>query len=356
MSKPANTKIIGAFVVGGIVLGIVAVLIFGGAGLFQERRKFVSYFEGSVSGLSNGASVVFRGVKIGSVTDISLWYDPKDMTFLIPVIFEIELDRISVVKGAVRTNDIKALIEKGLRAELQLQSFVTGQLMIELDFHPEKNARFVGGKSHYEEIPTLPTKMQEIAKTLDKFPFDEFATKLTSAIDNIASQVQQIQLSKTLENADKALDEIRGLIETLNSSVTPIAASLDETIRDGQKLIQRLDSQVDPLSKGIEKAVGEARSVFADTRKLVQKVDGQSGKTMSSLQTALESANVALKRAETALNSLADMTSENSNLRYQLADMMEELSAAARSIRVLADYLERNPDALIRGKAPKGGR
>jgi paraquat-inducible protein B len=355
MSKPANTKMIGAFVLGGIVLGIVAVLVFGGAGLFRERKQFVSYFEGSVSGLNNGAPVVFRGVKIGYVTDISLWYDPKDMTFRIPVIYQVEMDRISIVGGVRKKSNLKALIEKGLRAQLQLQSFVTGQLMIELDFHPEKKARFVGMKNHYEEIPTLPTKLQEIAKTLDKFPFDEFATKLTSAIDNIASQVQQIQVSRTMENVDKTLGDIRRLIDNLNSSVTPIVASLNETIRDGQKLIQRLESKVDPLSNGVEKAVGEARAMFTDTRKLVQKVDGQSGKAMSSLQTALESANVALKRAEVAVNSLADMTSENSNLRYQLSGMMEELTAAARSIRILAEYLERNPDALIRGKGPKGG-
>ena len=345
----------GAFVLGGIVLSIGAVLIFGGAGLFKDRTQFVSYFEGSVSGLNNGAPVVFRGVKIGSVTDVSLWYDPKDMTFRIPVVFQIERDRISVVGGAVGKANVKALVEKGLKAQLQLQSFVTGQLMVELDFHSEKETRFVGGKTHYEEIPTLPTKMQEIAKTLDKFPFDEFATKLTSAIENVASQVQKIQLSKTMENVDKALDEVRRLVETLNNAVPPITASLEEAIRDGQKLIQRLESEVDPLSKGAEKAVGEVRNMFADTRKLVQKVDGQSGKAMSSLQTALESANVALKRAETALNSLADMTSDNSNLRYQFTGMVEELAAAARSIRVLAEYLERNPDALIRGKAPKGG-
>jgi paraquat-inducible protein B len=356
MSKPANTKMIGAFVLGGIVLALVAVVIFGGAGLFEERQRFVSYFEGSVSGLNNGAPVVFRGVKIGSVTDISLWYDPKDMMFRIPVIYEIELDRISVVGGGRHKSNIKAFIEKGLRAQLQLQSFVTGQLMIELDFHPEAEANVIGGKSHYEEIPTLPTKLQQIAKTLDKFPFDEFATKLTSAIDNIATQVQQIQVSKTMENVDKTLHEIRLLIENLNSSVTPIAASLNETIRDGHKLIQRLDSQVDPLAEDVGKAVGEARAMFSDTRKLVQKVDGQSGKAMSSLQTALESANVALNRAATTLNSLSDMTSENSSLRYQFTGMMQELTAAARSIRVLAEYLERNPDALIRGKAPKGGR
>jgi paraquat-inducible protein B len=164
MSKPASKALIGGFVVGAIGLVIAGVLIFGSAKFLQETFKFVMYFEGSVKNLNVGSPVVFRGVKIGTVTDILLRYDPEDMSIKIPVIIEIEPDRVEVIGGIPREPDpeltISELVERGLRAMLQMQSFVTGQLMVELDFHPDKPIKLVGGDTGYPEIPTIPSPPQ----------------------------------------------------------------------------------------------------------------------------------------------------------------------------------------------------
>src|SRR5512143_1986566 len=96
MSKKANKTLIGAFVVGAIALIIAGVVIFGSGKLFAPVRKFVMVFAGSVKGLNVGSAVIFRGVKIGAVTDIQLRVDPKNMTAVIPVYVEIDPRKITV--------------------------------------------------------------------------------------------------------------------------------------------------------------------------------------------------------------------------------------------------------------------
>ncbi len=136
MSKKVNKTAIGLFVIGGLILLMVGIVVFGSGLLFKRTIKFVLYFDGSVKGLSIGAPVMFRGVSIGAVKDISLIYDSKTGTIMLPVIVEIEQGRI---KGAPSFGDFggdKKMIELGLRGKLEIYSFLTSQLMISFDFYP----------------------------------------------------------------------------------------------------------------------------------------------------------------------------------------------------------------------------
>jgi len=147
MSKPANKKLIGVFVVVVVGLIVVAILLLGSGRLFRHYPKFVMYFEGSVQGLSVGSPVLFRGVKVGSVTDIAMDFNPSDLSILIPVYVEGKADTSSrdMLKGdrtALQEEVVQALIKKGLRAQLEMQSVVTGQLVIALDFHPGTKGQF----------------------------------------------------------------------------------------------------------------------------------------------------------------------------------------------------------------------
>src|SRR4030042_3764548 len=139
MSKQANKTMIGAFVVGATALVVAGVLVFGSAKFLKERHPFVMYFDGSVQGLDVGASVVFRGVKVGTVTDIELRTDPVNLTIQIPVFIEIEMDRLkrtgTLPLKRTPAEGMKLLVERGLRAQLELQSLVTGKLLVNLDFH-----------------------------------------------------------------------------------------------------------------------------------------------------------------------------------------------------------------------------
>lgn len=137
MSKEANKTLIGAFVVGAVFLLVAAVLIFGSGKFFRKTYKAVMFFEGSIKGLNVGSPVMFRGVKVGTVTDINLILYAKDLSMRTTVIAEFDPERWTLVGG--ERGDVKRLqlvIDRGLRAQLQMQSFVTGQLMIALDFFP----------------------------------------------------------------------------------------------------------------------------------------------------------------------------------------------------------------------------
>src|SRR4029077_17034689 len=138
MAKRTNPKLIGGFVVGALLLTIIGVLAFGGGQFLKPKAKGVIYFQGSLGGLDVGAPVTFRGVKIGTVTNIVIEYDIANQVLHIPVYFELETDKFQVVSGQRNpVKNIDALISRGLRGQLETLSMVTGQVSINFDFHPE---------------------------------------------------------------------------------------------------------------------------------------------------------------------------------------------------------------------------
>jgi paraquat-inducible protein B len=172
VSKQENKKAIGAFVVVALALAVGAIVVFGSGKFFVKRYQFVAFFQGSVKGLRVGAPVVFRGVKIGAVTDMMIYAnrsDPSNRSFEIPVILEIEGGNIQSIGPEIKDQKqyIQALINSGLRAQLQMQSLVTGQLMINIDFYPDTPVRLVGTRKIHlardvMELPTIETPMQKI--------------------------------------------------------------------------------------------------------------------------------------------------------------------------------------------------
>ncbi len=321
MSKQANKTMIGAFVVGAVALVVAGILAFGSGKILKERHTFVMYFDGSVKGLDEGASVVFQGVKLGTVTDIKLRYNPMKDALEIPVFVEIEPDRVHVMEGLHRRPPKKAiaeLVEMGLRAQLQMQSLVTGKLMIELDFHPDKPIRLVGSDPDYPEIPTVPTGLQELADRIEKVPIEQIFEKLHDAVEGIEKVV----------NSPEVMDVIR---------------NLNDTLEDVEKLVEDVDKHVDPLLNATEETVRDAQH-------LVRNVDGRVGTLASSADSAIKAAAVAIEQAQATLKSVEGSAGDDSVLLYELTNTLEELSAASRAIRLLADYLNQHPESLLRGK------
>ena len=143
----AKQTVIGAFVFGGLVLAIGAIVLFGNFRLFSPTMRAAVVFQGSISGLSVGAPVTFRGVRVGAVESIVLQFDPQTHTAYIPVTVQLEPDRVRVMgddSSARRVLDLSSLAARGLRAELNTQSFVTGQSQIDLDFDQSAPAVFFG--------------------------------------------------------------------------------------------------------------------------------------------------------------------------------------------------------------------
>ena len=331
MSKPANKTLIGAFIVGAVALAVVALVVFGSGKFFRKQTFWVSFFEGSVKGLNVGSSVVFRGVKIGEVSQIKVNFDSVTLSVNIPVIYEVYPDSFREIGPQVKVEDKefhRALIAKGLKAQLQMQSLVTGQLMINVDFLPQRPAKIFGlhkaelGKQFGDlwEIPTVPTPLQELENVLSGINIKEIAEDVRRAMDGIAKLA-------TSPDLHASIGELR------------------QTMTDIQKLVRNIDSKIEPLATGIDQTLVEVRAGIGDARKLMR----------SNIKEAADSATTALDQANVTLKSIEDIAEEGTQLRYDISAALKEIAAAARSVRVLADFIEQHPDAILRGRVTKTG-
>jgi paraquat-inducible protein B len=359
MSKQANKTVIGIFVVGAIALVIAAILILGSGKLFRPTFKAVCYFEGSVGGLNVGAPVVLRGVKIGSVKDIVLRADSTKLTFTIPVYIEMEPDKFRVIGPRPKKlgENLKTFIDNGLRAQLEMQSIVTGQMQVGLDYYPNKPAKFVGADTETPEIPTIPTPMQELAQKIQKIPLDEIFQKILSAVEGIEKVVNSPELIATIRSINQAANEIqplasnlgdtvkdiRKLVQNVDGQVGPLASNLNETVLDIRKLVKNADVSVAGISSSLDETVKEARGV-------IRNVDSRIDSLAASIEGPLKSAEATMVVAQKAIEKIEGTVGENSPLVYELNKTLEETRALARSVRVLADYLDRHPESVIWGK------
>jgi paraquat-inducible protein B len=332
MTKKANPKVIGAFVVGAAVLAAMGVIIFGSGKFFEEKHPWVLFFPGSVKGLTIGAPVTLKGVQIGTVTDVKVVFDRETLTFQTPVYVEVLPDRVrdigeySAQETKIIATDpdeaIKLLVERGLRAKLELQSLVTGKLQVAFDMYPDTPVNMVGLDKKVPELPTIPTAMEQLAKTLENLPIQEIvedARKTMAAIEKLAT----------------------------SPDLTEAVTALNNTLQDVGKLARNLDGRVGPLSTSIE-------GTMKDTQKLVQNVNAQVEPTFADLQETLKTAQAAVEKAEVALASVGDVVDPDSTLMYELTSTIKELQVMAQSINALAGYLQRQPDSLIRGKVSLG--
>jgi len=206
MSRKVNKTVIGIFVVGALVLLMAAIVVFGSGELFKKTNKFVLYFDGSVKGLAIGAPVMFRGVSIGTVKDISLIYDSKAGTITLPVIVEIEQDRIKGAPSFGELDGARKMIVLGLRGNLEVQSFLTGQLMISFDFYKDKPANLRGIINQYPELPTLPTS-PDISEIMNEIPIKEISKNLESATKGINKLVNSSEIPKSIYDLQNTLRE-----------------------------------------------------------------------------------------------------------------------------------------------------
>ncbi|MCG6982118.1 MAG: MlaD family protein [Deltaproteobacteria bacterium] len=332
MTKKANPKVIGAFVVGAVVLATIGVIVFGSGKFFEEKHEWVLFFPGSVKGLTVGAPVTLKGVQIGTVTAIKVVIDRETLKFQTPVYVEVFPDKVkdvgefsSAEKKRIAAGPdefMKLLVERGLRAKLELQSLVTGKLQVAFDMFPDTPVHYVGLDKKVPELPTIPTAMEQLAKTLENLPIKEIvedARKTMAAIEKLATSPE---LTEAVTALNRSLQDLGKLARNLDRRVGPLTTSIEETMKDTQKLVQNVNTQVEP--------------------------------TFTQLQETLKTAQASVKNAEVALASISDVVDPDSTLMYELTRTLQQLKVMADSINSLAGYLQRQPDALIRGKVSLG--
>lgn len=342
MKRKANPTLIGAFVVGALALIFLAVFFVAGGQLFSRKERAVMHFSGSIYGLQVGAPVVFRGVRLGSVTSIGVAYDKSRDTFSIPVTAELERDVIRNAadpggKAPVQDSSltIESLVGRGLRAQLAMQSLLTGQLYVDLDFRPDKPSRQLGAFTSATEIPTVSTAIQELKNQVDSIDF----RRLMDDVSAIASSARRVVSGPELNQAMKDLTEITGSIKNLSAKldrqVVPIAGAARSTLGTTQQTMERLGTAADRIGNAADSVSGVANragQVLAPDSPLVKSVQ----------QTADE-----LARSAAALRAT---TADDSLMMQNLDRALRDVSRAARAVRELADSIDQQPDMLIRGR------
>jgi len=321
-SKRASPTLIGVFVLGALAIALAGLAVFGSGKLFRRTAQFVMVFGGSVNGLSVGAPVKFRGVQVGSVIQILLSLPGMTLPELrIPVVIEIDQDLVSKLGGMINPAEptsFAALIDEGLRAQLQLESIVTGVLFVELDLFPGSPVNlFLPKESGYLEIPTQPTLLQEASQTgadliakLRDVDFDGLVTSIRDAARSVGDLAGSPELRQTLVAAREAMVSARDTLTEIRPRVPQFASGVDSASNRLQGSLKRFDA------------------------------------TLGSLDTALGS-------LDTTLGSVNRLVDPSAPLVYQLTTTLTDLGTAAKSVRELADYLDRNPSAIITGRSPR---
>lgn len=331
MSVSTNKTAIGAFVLIALALALAAIIALGSGLFFTKKYACIMYFDNSVSGLEVGAPVVFCGVPIGVVKEIKLEADLAHSHFYIPVVVEIIGGKIKLVKSneAGKTEPVPdggsgspgvmltQLVDKGLRAQLITQSFVTGQLAVSLDLMPDTPVRLVG-KSSLPEIPTVPSAFDKLTQTIKHLPLEELVNRLIGAVSGIEKLVNSPELVCMPQKIDTVLTNGSELLKEVRDKVNPLATRMDEAAQSFTELTKHLDRRTEGLS--------------------------------SSAGKALETLDATLKDGKTAIAKFQKVVNSDSPTITDLNRSLSEMAQAARAIRELADYLERHPEALIQGK------
>jgi paraquat-inducible protein B len=355
MGKRANPTMIGAFIVGAVALIVIGLLVFGRGRFFTETRKFVLYFDGSVKGLNVGAPVDFQGVRVGSVINITVQYLAQEEEFRTPVYIEVEPGSIKAMGArkdeAERLQFLQSLVGRGLRARLETQSLVTGQLFVQLGFYPDTPVRLVGGDPDNVELPTIPTTLQQaqaaaqdLLQKIQELPLDQLFASFMETVQGTSRLVNSPEVLAMVRTLNDAVTDVRRLVQHNGDKVGMVlnevqgaSVAARAVLTDLQQLTRRVDGQIVPLTDRSKQTLEAARAVLKDGQQFVRNADSRVIRMTDSFTDAAKAAQ-------------ATMVSAQRRLDDNLVITLQEMTAAVRSIRVLMDYLERNPNALLTGK------
>jgi phospholipid/cholesterol/gamma-HCH transport system substrate-binding protein len=375
MSTRANPTVIGGFVVGASVLLVAFLLFWGGTGFLRKKIDYVMFFDSAVTGLQKGAPVMFRGVRVGEVTDVQIrWGTPMVAVY---IFLEPEL-----LKGAPKAEVRQTLAEatqKGLRAQLRAQSFVTGVLYIALDSMPGTPIVLRGLDPKVPELPTVPTDIEMWMAKLEKFgerianlPIEDIARGVTETLSETTRLLKSPEISDALKNTDKLVADTRTLVQkidrftgTLAAQIDPVAGDTRATLKAAQAALADVPQLVTDARATLKstqtaladvpRLVEQVRGLAANADQLVTKVDTHADPLLASLQKTSDAAQTTLTQFNVTLGSVDGVLTQDSGMGYELVEVLQELRATARAFRSLADYLERVPDAPVYGVRRTGG-
>jgi paraquat-inducible protein B len=329
MKTKISPAFVGAFVIGAFALGIIALLSFGGISFFDKPDRFVVYFDESIHGLSLGSDVKLRGVRVGRVTGMNIRYDEKTNHSVVAVVCELNKDVMTDATGAPinigSRDELEVLIQRGLRAQLGVGGLATGLLFVQLDFFNVREYPLSNRPSDakYIVVPSVPSAIAEF----------------------------QASASEILANLKRA--DFAGLSKNLNALLLDARKQLDGVdLRGAVDQWKKTGAQVEALASNadIKKSFEGISAAVTELRSAVAKIDAQIEPTGAELQQAIGEARKAMQAFNATADEAKKFIASHGGLGEDLVDTLEHLNEAADSVKRLADFLERNPNALITGK------
>jgi paraquat-inducible protein B len=328
VSARANPSTIGLFMVGGILIAIVGTAMLAGNSWFRNHTTFASYFRESVNGLVVGAPVKFQGAPVGKVTKMLIQIDQQDKTFQVPVEYEIDVKLLRTELGAYVDLKQPAVLQQqiadGLRAQLQMESIVTGQLYVELTYRREAKPPILESRvTRWPEIPTTPSLMAALG---------------TDAGSVVADVV------KVLKRVNEMLETVN--MKEINSAVVATAQSVQQLV----------------TAPELRATMKEMPATLAQLNRTMARVDTLAATTGAAVDPMAADLKIATKEMATTLQSLRKtiddthgILSTDSGLGFGMEGALINLKDATNALRLLLNSLEQNPDMLLRGKKPAGG-
>jgi paraquat-inducible protein B len=309
--------------VGGFVL-------LGTGHLFSQYRTFVVFFEDPVGGLKEGSPVSFRLTPVGQVREIELVFTGNGMSSELKVVIDVRKNALryrGAISALTSLSDravAEALVKAGLRAGIHSSSPVAGQKSLNLDFLPDRKARFSGIPTPYPEIPTTPSGLkvlqEKIENTIDK-------------LTDVPVNEVMIQLKDTLASAQKLLDseDAKGAIKDLRQGLQ----SADKTLTAASKTMGNVDG-----------LVGDVRTTVSSLDATLKRIDS----TFEKLDRTLTAADKTLSTLDKTLVTVDRSVDQTMDTQYDAKTTLDEMNELLRSVRYLIENMQKSPESLLRGK------
>ena len=324
----ANPTAIGMFLLGALIITVAGTAMLAGNTWFRNRTTFVSYFRESVNGLEAGAPVKFQGAPVGHVTRMVIQIDERDKTFQVPVEYEIDITRLRTqlhtFVDLAQQPVLERQIADGLRAQLQMESIVTGQLYVELTYRkdappPIREPR----ETLWPEIPTTPSLMAALGTGAGSVVAD--VIKVLYKVNELLAAINMPEINAAIVASAHSVQrlveapELRAALKELPA----MTAQLNRTMAHVDTMAATASAAIDPLATELKGATKEMSATLQSLRKTIDDAHG--------------------------------LLSTDAGLGFGLEEALANLKNATNALRLLMTSLERNPDMLLRGKKPPEG-
>ncbi len=316
MSETRKPFLIGIFLLAGLALLAAGVLLLSRDSWFSQPSEYVVYFTGALDGLDVGADVTYRGVKVGTVQEIRLSYDPQLNDVVMPVVLRISNPGKARDSGPGLDQFIGQLVERGLRAQLQTPSLLTGKAIVALDMFPEQPG-YVRTPREVDlpTIPSVPSRIDQIADVLRE----------------LAGSLRQLPLQELAESARQTLQALEKLASS--SELQHSLTSMSQLLAKLDRLSGRLEQQLPPILDNVQQGSNDLRAAVDDIRRAAQ-----------GTAQAVEQVNAWVADSRHSLG-------PESALQYEALRALQELSQAGKAVQRLAEGLDQQPQSLLFGKS-----